>query len=59
MSDVPNWRVAPTPGQKIAVERIARREDRSIANTLRQLISEALRHRGEAPRQLPSDQAPQ
>jgi hypothetical protein len=51
----PNWRIVPTPGQQIAVERIAKREDRSLSNVLRILVREALLARGELPRHVSSD----
>ena len=37
-----NWRIRPTPAIEHAVESIARREGRSLSNTLHKLLSEAV-----------------
>jgi hypothetical protein len=35
---------------RAGIERVAQKDDRSISNASRQLLREALRHRGELPR---------
>ncbi len=37
-----NWRIRPTPAVEYAVEQIARREGRTLSNTLHKLLSEAI-----------------
>jgi hypothetical protein len=39
------WRVAPLPGVAFAIQEIAKREQRSISNTVVKLVGEALDHR--------------
>jgi hypothetical protein len=39
------WRVAPPPGIAHAVQEIAKKEQRSIANTITKLVGEALDQR--------------
>jgi hypothetical protein len=45
-----NWRIRPTPAVEHAVEQIARKEGRSLSNTLHKLLTEAI----DARRQLSS-----
>lgn len=37
-----NWRIRPAPAVEYAVEQIARREGRTLSNTLHKLLSEAI-----------------